>query len=166
MTGIIERWGCKGDPFFSICVIHTCVHARVSGGTHIAHSPIEYPVDVEVKVEQQLFETAPRDAEYSAFVIGHCCVGYRPADTASLHFGGAHRRVRMLTGRTPRVPLLPGRPTDRLPALLEQSESRISAALAVAPSPPRSAGVCIMHVYHVDARVVLTLHWLSCDRQE
>lgn len=64
-----------------------------------AHSPVKYPIGVQVKVEQQLPTATPRDDGRSAlFVVGRRC-GRRRSVTVitSLHFD-ARYRVRLLTG--------------------------------------------------------------------
>lgn len=65
-----------------------------------AHSPVKYPIDVEVKVEQQLLTAAPRnDGRSALFVVSRRCDCRRPAILiARIHFGDARCRVRLLTG--------------------------------------------------------------------
>lgn len=165
----IEWWGCKGRPLSSVCITYmrALLRTRVSGGegfshrgTHVAHSPIEYPVDVEVKVEQQLFAAAPRDGDYSALVIGHSCIGRRPANTASLHFGGARCRVWMLTGRTRGRPCcLADRPTD---CLLERSESQTTNLYGARSSAESAASRGGMHHTRVLCRCTRRWQYIGC----
>jgi len=65
-----------------------------------AHSPVKYPIGVQVKVEQQLPTATPRnDGRSALFVVGRRCGRRRPVTViASLHFDDARYRVRLLTG--------------------------------------------------------------------
>lgn len=115
-----------------------------------AHSPVKYPVGVEVKVEQQLLKAAPRDdGRPTPFVVGRGCCCRRPsAVNARLHFGDARCRVRLLTGALAVALCV----ADWLTWLTNSLPSEL-VSFAVAPNPPGSrGGIYAVHVYYVDTR--------------
>lgn len=123
-----------------------------------AHSPIKYPINVEVKVKQQLLTAAPRDDGRSAlFVVGRRCGCRWPVIViACIHFRGARCRVRLLTG----VPAVALCVADWLTDWLANSLSSELVSLAVAPNPSGlGGGIYAVHMHYVDA-YSWQVHWI------